>query len=160
MATPGVDKLGEHCSQEMLNSCRKFVWMKICYWKFKGNLNTHVPLWAQQHMVGRHYSLNLKPWSARTLYVYAHADLAQKYSIGLQEIFLSSLCSQEENYFPALGNPLILSIPPSPTYPVHLPLTIHTTFPLPANTYHSDPKIMGGLTGGLKHPLESLSPLL
>jgi hypothetical protein len=21
----------EHCSQEMLNNCRKFVWMKICY---------------------------------------------------------------------------------------------------------------------------------
>jgi hypothetical protein len=31
-------------------------------------------------MVDRHYSLNLKPWLARTLYVYAHADLAQKYS--------------------------------------------------------------------------------
>jgi hypothetical protein len=59
----------EHCSQEMLNSCRKFVWMKICYWKFEGNLNTHVPLWAQQHMVDRHYFLNLKPWSARTLYM-------------------------------------------------------------------------------------------
>jgi hypothetical protein len=65
------------CVQEMLNSYRKFVGMKICYWKFEGNLNTHVPLWAQQHMVNRHYSLNLKPWSARTLYVYAHADLAQ-----------------------------------------------------------------------------------
>jgi hypothetical protein len=50
-------------------------------------------------MVDRHYSLNLKPWSARTLYVYAHADLAQKYSVGLQEIFVSRLCSQEENYF-------------------------------------------------------------
>ena len=51
-------------------------------------------LWAQQHMVDRHYSLNLKPWSARTLHVYA-----QKYSVGLQEIFVSRLCSQEENYF-------------------------------------------------------------
>jgi hypothetical protein len=40
-------------------------------------------------MVDSHYSLNLKPWSARTLYVYAHADLTQKYSIGLQEIFVS-----------------------------------------------------------------------
>ena len=50
----------EHCSQEMLNSCRKFLWMKICYWKFEGNLNTHVPLWAQQHMVDRHYSLEFK----------------------------------------------------------------------------------------------------
>jgi hypothetical protein len=49
-------------------------------------------------MVDRHYSLNLKPWSARTLYVYAHADLAQKYSVSLQEIFVSRL-SQEENYF-------------------------------------------------------------
>jgi hypothetical protein len=90
----------EHCSQEMLNSCRKFVSMKICYWKFEGNLNTHIPLWAQQHIVDRHYSLNLKPWSARTLlYVYAHADLAQKYSVALHEICVSSLCSQEENYF-------------------------------------------------------------
>jgi hypothetical protein len=50
-------------------------------------------------MVDRHYSLNLKPWSARTLYVYAHADFAQKYSVGLQEIFVSRFCSQEENYF-------------------------------------------------------------
>jgi hypothetical protein len=83
----------------MLNSCRKFVWMKICYWKFEGNLNTHVPLWVQQHMVDRHYSLNLKPWSARTLYVYAHADLAQKYSVGLLEIFVPRLCSHEENSF-------------------------------------------------------------
>jgi hypothetical protein len=89
----------EHCSQEMLNGCRKFLWMKICYWKFEGNLNTHVPPWVQQHMVYRHYSLNLKPWSARTLYVYVHADLAQKYSVGLQDIFVSSLCSQAENYF-------------------------------------------------------------
>jgi hypothetical protein len=67
--------------------------------KFEGNFNTNVPLWAQQHMVDRHYSLNLKPWSARTQYVYAHADLAQKCSVGLQEIFVSRLCSQEENYF-------------------------------------------------------------
>jgi hypothetical protein len=43
--------------------------------------------------------LNLKPWSDRTLYVYAHADLAQKYSVGLQEIFVSRFCSQEENSF-------------------------------------------------------------
>jgi hypothetical protein len=50
-------------------------------------------------MVDRHYSLNLKPWSARTLYVYAHTDPAQKYSVGLQEIFVSRLCSQDENYF-------------------------------------------------------------
>jgi hypothetical protein len=50
-------------------------------------------------MVDRHYSLNLKPWSARTIYVYAHADLAQKHSVGLQEIFVSRLCSQEGNYF-------------------------------------------------------------
>jgi hypothetical protein len=49
-------------------------------------------------MVDRH-SLNLKPLSARTLYVYAHADLAQKYSVGLQENFVSRLCSQEENSF-------------------------------------------------------------
>ena len=83
----------------MLNSCRRFDWMTICCWKFEGNLHTHVPPWAQQHMVDRHYSLNLKPWSARTLYVYAHADLAQKYSVGLQEMFVSMLCSLEENYF-------------------------------------------------------------
>jgi hypothetical protein len=68
--------------------------MKICYWKFEGNRNTHVPVWAQQHMYDRH-SLNLKPWSDRTLYVYAQADLVQKYSVGLQEIFVSRFCSQE-----------------------------------------------------------------
>jgi hypothetical protein len=73
--------------------------MKICYCKFEENLNTHVPLWAQQHMVDRHYFLNLKPWSARALYIYEHADLAQKYSVGLQEIFVSRLCSHEENSF-------------------------------------------------------------
>ena len=38
----GVEKIGEHCSQEMFNSCREFIWMKICYWKCEGNLNTHV----------------------------------------------------------------------------------------------------------------------
>jgi hypothetical protein len=32
--------------------------------------------------------------------LYAHADLAQtKYSAALQEIFVSRLCSQEENSF-------------------------------------------------------------
>jgi hypothetical protein len=50
-------------------------------------------------MVDRHYSLNLKQWSARTLYVYTHVNLAQIYSVGLQEIFVSRLCSQEENSF-------------------------------------------------------------
>ena len=35
--------------------------------------------------------LNLKPWSAGTLYI---TDLTQKYSVGLQEIFVSRLCSQ------------------------------------------------------------------
>ena len=89
----------EHCLQEMLKNCRKFIWMKICYWKFEGNLDTRVPLWAQQHMIDRHYSIFLEPWSARTLYVYAHVDLAQKYSVGLQEIFVSKLCFQEENSF-------------------------------------------------------------
>jgi hypothetical protein len=54
--------------------------------------------YGRNNMVDR-YSLNLKPWSDRTLYVYAHADLAQKYSVGLQEIFVSRLYSQEENYF-------------------------------------------------------------
>jgi hypothetical protein len=28
-----------------------------------------------------------------------HTDLAQKYSIRLQEIFMSKLCSHKENYF-------------------------------------------------------------
>jgi hypothetical protein len=50
-------------------------------------------------MVNRQYSLNVKLWSTKTLYVYAHTDLAQKYSVGLQEIFVSRLCSQEENYY-------------------------------------------------------------
>jgi hypothetical protein len=53
--------------QKMLNSCKKFVRMKVCYWKFEGSLNTHVPLLAQQHMVDRHYSLNLKPYSQNTI---------------------------------------------------------------------------------------------
>jgi hypothetical protein len=66
----------------MLNSCRKFIWIKICYWKFEGNLNTHVPLWAKQHMVDRHYSLNLKPWSARTLYVYRFSTKILRWSAG------------------------------------------------------------------------------
>jgi hypothetical protein len=43
--------------------------------------------------------LEFKTWSARTLYVYAHADLAQKFSVGLQEIFVSRLCSQEKKFF-------------------------------------------------------------
>jgi hypothetical protein len=54
---------------------------------------------ATTYMVDRHYFLNLKPWSARALYIYEHADLAQKYSVGLQEIFVSRLCSHEENSF-------------------------------------------------------------
>jgi hypothetical protein len=54
-------------------------------------------------MVDRHYSLNLKPCSARTIYVYAHADLAQKYSVGLQEIFVSRL------FFPALVYTIFLA---------------------------------------------------
>jgi hypothetical protein len=54
--------------------------------------------------VDRYYSSNLKPWSARTLYVYAHADLAQKYSVSLQEIFVSREHSQEENSFFCPGN--------------------------------------------------------
>ena len=33
------------------------------------------------------------------LLLYTHADLAQIYSVGLQEIFVSRLCSQGENYF-------------------------------------------------------------
>jgi hypothetical protein len=32
-----------------------------------------------------------------------NADLAQKYSVGLQEIFVSRLCSQEENSFSCPG---------------------------------------------------------
>jgi hypothetical protein len=37
------------------------------------------------------------------MFIYAHADLAQNYSVGLQEIFVSRLCSQEEKlFFPTL----------------------------------------------------------
>jgi hypothetical protein len=48
--------------------------------------------------------LNSKPWSARTLYVYAHADLAQKYSVGLQEIFVTMqvVLPGRKLFFPAL----------------------------------------------------------
>jgi hypothetical protein len=66
-------------------------------------------------MVYRHYSFNLKPWSARTLYFYVHADLAQKYSVGLQDIFVSSLCSQEENYFFLPWGQHLVLISPSQT---------------------------------------------
>jgi hypothetical protein len=61
----------------------------------------NVPLWKMSHknMVDRHYSSNLKPWPARTPHVYAHAGLAQKYSVGLQEMFVSRLCSLEEKSF-------------------------------------------------------------
>jgi hypothetical protein len=67
-------------------------------------------------MVDRHYFLNLKPWSARTLYVYAHADLAQKYSVGQQGIFVSRLFSQEENSFfcPDYNQLHIVEIKPQP----------------------------------------------
>jgi hypothetical protein len=53
-------------------------------------------------MVDRHYSLNLKPWSARTLYVYAHADLAQKYSVGCRKkIIFSYLAHPCVQYLPS-----------------------------------------------------------
>jgi hypothetical protein len=55
-----------------------------------------------QYFINTSIASTVKPWSARTLYVYAHADLAQEYSVGLQEIFVSRLCSQEENSFFAL----------------------------------------------------------
>ena len=36
----------------------------------------------------------------KTMYMFMHMQpLAQKYSVGLQEIFVSRLCSQEENSF-------------------------------------------------------------
>jgi hypothetical protein len=55
-------------------------------------------------MVDRHYSLNLKPWSARTLYVYAHADLAQKYSNTIIKEILSPGCAPwKKIFFPALN---------------------------------------------------------
>jgi hypothetical protein len=49
----------------------------------------------------RYYSLNLRPWSARTLYmyVYTHADLAQKYSVGLEEIFVSNFWLLGRKFF-------------------------------------------------------------
>jgi hypothetical protein len=50
-------------------------------------------------MVDRHYFLNLKPWSARTLYVYARADVAQKYSVGLQEFFVSRCAAKKKIIF-------------------------------------------------------------
>jgi hypothetical protein len=52
-------------------------------------------IWAQQHMVDRHYSLEFK-----TMVSHAHADLAQKHSVGLQEIFVS----RKKILFPALRN--------------------------------------------------------
>jgi hypothetical protein len=84
-------RAGKHCSQEMLNSCRKFVRMKICYWKFEGNLNAHVPLWAQQHMVDRHYSLNLKPWSEH--YMFMHMQMYHKDTPLVCRKFLSPGCT-------------------------------------------------------------------
>jgi hypothetical protein len=49
----------------------------------------------------RHYSLNSKSWSATVEhYMFMHIGLAQKYSVGLQEIFVSRLCSEEENSLP------------------------------------------------------------
>jgi hypothetical protein len=54
---------------------------------------TDITHWIQNHGQLEHYSL----------YVYAHTDLAQKYSVGLQEIFVSRFCSQEENSFFVLG---------------------------------------------------------
>ena len=63
----------------------------------------HVPLWAQPYMVDRHYSLNLKPSLAGTLYVYAHPDLAQKYSIGLQEMFVSGYAPRKKIIFSCSG---------------------------------------------------------
>jgi hypothetical protein len=56
-------------------------------------------------MVDRHLSLNLKTRSTRTLC--SGTYLAVKYSVGLQEIFNSRLCSQEENYFLHLWTGLI-----------------------------------------------------
>ena len=78
----------------MLNSCRKFVSIKIGYWKFERNLNTHV----QQHMVDKHYSSNLKPWSAGTLlYVYDFMHMpiycTKILRWSRQEIFISRLWS-------------------------------------------------------------------
>jgi hypothetical protein len=52
-------------------------------------------------MGDRHYSLNLKQWSARTLYVYAHADLAQKYSVA-GNICLQVVLPGRKLFFPAL----------------------------------------------------------
>jgi hypothetical protein len=55
-------------------------------------------------MVDRHYSLKLKPWSARTLYVYAHADLAQKilrWSAG--NFCLQVVLPGRKFFFPALS---------------------------------------------------------
>ena len=68
----------------------------------KETLTPMVPLWVQQHMVDKH-SLNLKPWSARTLYVYAHADLAQKYSNTNKGNFCLQVVLPGKFFFPALN---------------------------------------------------------
>jgi hypothetical protein len=52
-------------------------------------------------MVDRHYASNLKSWSARTLYVYAHADLAQKYS-SAGNFCLQVVLPGRKFFFPAL----------------------------------------------------------
>jgi hypothetical protein len=48
----------EHCSQKMLNICRKIVWITICYWKFEGNLNSHVPLYGRNNI----WLTDIIPW--------------------------------------------------------------------------------------------------
>jgi hypothetical protein len=62
-------------------------------------------------MVDRHYSLKLKPWSARTLYVYAHADLAQKYSVGQSagNFCLQVFLPGRKFFFPALQKTKLLN---------------------------------------------------
>jgi hypothetical protein len=88
------------------NSCRKFISTKSSYWNLKETL---IPMshYGRNNiwLTGIIRSLNLKPWSARFLeyyYVYAHADLAQKYSHCWS--FVSSLCSVpgRKLFFPAL----------------------------------------------------------
>jgi hypothetical protein len=54
-------------------------------------------------MVDRHYFLNLKPWSARTLYVYAHALFSTKilrWSAG--NFCLQVVLPERKFFFPAL----------------------------------------------------------
>jgi hypothetical protein len=63
----------------------------------------------QQRMVDRHYSLNLKQWSARTLYVYTHVEFSTKtlrWSTG--NFCLQVVLPGRKFFFPALFTKYLL----------------------------------------------------